>query len=192
MDANALCGMARALAALNRPEEAERACRAAMERVPGFAPAYRELDTLLAARATPEERAVLWREAAERQPNLAPPKFALGEALSAAGNWKDAATAYAGAEQLDPHDHMIPLQLGRALEKAGDHADAAAALRRALAISPRFAGHARVELLEVLLAMGDAQGAREELRRCGETGVAVPQALADRVNEAKAPPVAVN
>lgn len=192
MDANALCGLARALAALNRPDDAERACRAAMERVPGFAPAYRELDALLAARVPPEQRAALWREAAEKQPALAAPRFQLGEALAAAGNRKEAVQAYRDAEQRDPHDHMIPLQLGRALEKDGDHAGAADALRRALAISPRFAGHARVELVEILLVLGDTQGARDELRRCAESGTAVPPALADRVNGAPAPSGAVN
>ena len=192
MDANALCGLARALAALNRPDEAERTCRAALDRVPGFAPAYRELDAILAARMSPEQRATLWRQAVEKQPGLATPRFQLGEALAAAGDWKGAAQAYGEAEQRDPHDHMIPLQLGRALEKTGDHTGAAAALRRALVISPQFAGYARVELVETLLNMGDAQGARDELRRCAETGQAVPQALADKVNGAPASPAAVN
>ncbi len=192
MDANALCGLARALAALNRPDDAERACRAAMERVPGFAPACRELDTLLAARMSPEQRAAFWRGLADKQPELASLKFQLGEALTAAGNGKEAVQAYTEAEQRDPHDHVIPLQLGRTLEKAGDHAGAAAALRRALSVSPQFAGYARVELVEILLAMGDAQGAREELRHCKETGVAVPDALAARLNGAPALPGAVN
>ncbi len=192
MDANALCGLARSLAALNRPAEAERACRAAMERVPGFAPAYRELDALLAARISPEQRAALWRQAAEKQPALAPPQFELGEALAAAGNWKDAVKAYGDAEQRDPHDHMIPLQLGRTLEKTGDHAGAVAALRRAIAISPQLAGYARVEVMEILLATGDTQAARDELRSCAETGVPVPQAVTARVNGAPAPPGAVN
>lgn len=192
MDANALCCLARALAALKRPDEAERACRAAIERVPGFAPAYRELDALLAARMSPEQRAALWRGAAEEQPALAPPRFQLGEALADGGHWKDATLAYGDAEQHDPYDHMIPLQLGHALEKEGDHAGAAAALRRALTLSPQFAGHARVQLVEVLLAAGDAQGAREELRRCAENGVPVPAELAARVNGAPAPPGAVN
>ena len=184
MDANALCGLARALTALDRQEEAERAYRAAMERVPGFGPAYRELDAMLARRMTPADRVALWRAAAERQPGPAAPQFQLGEALAAAGDWAGAAQAYAAAEQRDAYDHMIPLQLGRALEKAGDHAGAAAALRRALALSPQFAGYARAELVEVLLALGDTQGARDELRRCAESGVAVPAALAEKVNGA--------
>jgi tetratricopeptide (TPR) repeat protein len=192
MDANALCGLARALAALKRPGEAERACRTAIERAPRFSPAYRELDAILTASMSPEQRAALWRRAAEKQPGLAAPIFQLGEALAAAGNWRDAAQAYADAERGDPHDHMIPLQLGRALEKAGDHAGAVTALRRAITISPRFAGYARVELMEILLAMGDTQGAREELRHCAEDGMAVPQALAARVDGAPALPGAVN
>ncbi len=192
MDANALCELARALVAQKRPEEAERACRAAIERVPGFGPAYRELDAILAVRMGPDERILLWEEEVKKRPDLAALRFQFGEALSDAKKFKEAALAYGEAEQRDPNDHLIPLRLGRALESGGDHAGAAAALRRALAISPRFAGYARVELAGILLAMGDVAGAREELRRCAEAGLAVPPGLAAQVNGATTPSGAVN
>ena len=175
METESLCGLAAALEGQGRDGEAGEALATAMRRDPGFAPAFRALDALWKKTFGPAERAQRWRAVLDRDDKPAPAWFQHGEALADGEQWAAAAESYRQAEQRNPFDHLIPLQLGRALAHAGDRPGAAEAMRRAIRMSPQFAGHACGELAALFADAGDGAGAEEQRRWCAELGIAMPQ-----------------
>ena len=95
-----------ALLDLNRPGEAEAACREALLRAPNDADAHNGLGNALAALGRLDEADAGYRGAARLRPDWSAPVYNLGVALQGQGRLAEARAAFGEALRLDPSDHV--------------------------------------------------------------------------------------
>lgn len=130
---------ARALAALGRHADAQRALAQAVRRFPGEASLFHDLG--VAARAAGDDAEALTAEQAAiaLDPRYAAAHHGLGLLLAGAGRTSDAASSFARAVALDPSNAPYWSDLGNAHRDGGDPGAADRAYGRALQLDERQA-----------------------------------------------------
>lgn len=141
------------LKAGRRYDEAEFACRQALELSPERAEILQDLALVLAETGRSAEAEALYRRALELEPDFAEAHNNLGALLKQAGRLAEAEAAYRRALELDGDCAQAHNNLGVLYKESDRLADAEAAYRRAIDLKPDYAD-ARWNLGLVLLTQG--------------------------------------
>jgi arylsulfatase A-like enzyme/Flp pilus assembly protein TadD len=131
-----------------KPAEALRASREAIDRAPQDALLHVQAGELARDLGQPAEAARLLRQAVALDPATASYWNSLGMVLGAAGDLAEAEKAFAEALAREPGNAQYAYNRGLALMRQGRKDDATAAFRRALTLQPRFTA-ARQRLTEL-------------------------------------------
>jgi tetratricopeptide (TPR) repeat protein len=159
---------------LGRPQEAEAACRHAIDLEPSNAESYNNLAVSLEVQGRLDEAQDAAVRAIELNPQYVEACTNLGNILVRAGELLTAADAYRAAITIDPGTLMARANLAIALREAGQLDAAENECREALEINPGFAeGHN--SLGNVLKEKEDWQGACEAF----ETATSLREGYAD-------------
>jgi len=135
-DADALLADAVRHFRANHPREAERACRAVLERAPERVDARHLLAVILGRTGRFDEAQATLEGALARDPRAPPLHMALGGLLLARGRDEQAMAAFERAVALDPGSSAARTELGHALRRLGRLAEAERALEAAIARDP--------------------------------------------------------
>lgn len=117
-------------------DEADRLCRAVLERAPERADAWSLRGILVRKAGRLDEAVACQRQAIALAPGFADPYNNLGNVLREMFRFEEAAQAYRGAVTADPGRREAWLGLSEALREAGKKAEALEAVERALALKP--------------------------------------------------------
>ena len=147
-----------------RSDEAERAYRLILDRVPGQPDALHGLGLLTYRRGNVKDAIGWLAQACAAGPRNPVYRFNHGVVLQRAGLLAEAAQAYHQAIQLNPRYIEPRTNLGNAYQEMGRLADAQAAYEQAVAINPDHA-EAHNNLGVVLKAQGRLEAAAEAYRR---------------------------
>lgn len=161
-------------------KEAARTYAMIIETAPKHPLAHRLLDGLMMKTISVEERARHWDAMMERYPEAAEPYVLRGMLHAEAGEGAAALELLRKAAGLAPDDPAVQGKFGEIAYAQGAYAEAAQALREAIRLQPD-GGHHRLLLIETLLAIGDTEGAREELATCDALGLNMPPDLRQRL-----------
>lgn len=129
-------GLANALYARRRWEDAVAACAAALKRRPDLAEAHNLLGLALMALGQADRAAARFRKLVALRPDHPGAHYNLGNAFLARNRPAEAADAYRAALARAPDFADGWTNLGLALRMSADHAGAEAAFRRAVALMP--------------------------------------------------------
>ncbi|MDZ7830075.1 MAG: sulfotransferase [Halofilum sp. (in: g-proteobacteria)] len=147
-----------------RLDEAERACRRALDLDPRSAEAHNNVGNLLRDRHDLETAERAFLHALSIKPGLVEARFNLGNVLRDRGRLSEAVAAYRAAIQQRPGEALYHLSLGVTLREMHEPEAAREALEQALAIRPDQA-ESRAALGNVLRQLGLVEAARAELDR---------------------------
>jgi Tfp pilus assembly protein PilF len=128
-DVRALLGLGLSYEALQKPAEAERAYRSAIQADDGFAEAHNNLGLLLRDRGDDEAAIAELTAATKHDPRLGSAQQNLALALEDAGRFDEAGVAYERAVQLAPKDALLRANRGLFLLGRGDREGALTELR---------------------------------------------------------------
>ena len=156
----------------NRPADAVRALRAALERDP----ADPQIQYELGRRVEGDEARRLLRSAVSGRPDMGAAQIALGEMELAAGNGAAAKTAFEAALEANARDAAALAGLGAVALEAGDHDAAMGRLEQSLAIVPNNP-HVVYLTGQIHEARGDHREAYEQYRRAAALAPSDPEAL---------------
>ena len=135
-DVDARGGLADALRAAGRLDDAERAYRAYLEVQPANAAAYGNLGAVLASQGRAEAAVAAFARGVELAPNAADARLNLGLALMALGTTDEAMAEFCRGLALDAGHVPLTTALAEALAATGARVDAIVLFRRALDLSP--------------------------------------------------------
>jgi len=176
----AKCGAGDVLVQRGDLEQAEQQYRAAIAANARSAAAFEALDKIYANRGSPQGRSDAWKRLAHDYPDAARAHFHLGMSLEASQDMDGAIGAYRKATQLDPTDAAMQVSLGLALVQNGDFHGAVEAFRAALKINPDIL-HIRAQYVAALSEIQAFDAAWQEVERCQELGIALPDDLVHEV-----------
>src|SRR5579885_27164 len=154
---------ASALVSLNRPAEAEKSYRRAMELKPDWALPPAALGLLLArTKGREREAELLLRRALELDPKNLTATVALADLRARSGDTAEGLALLRRATELNPDDASLWIVRARA-ERAAKDAAAAKSYARAIEIEPANV-EARLGRADLLLESGDKEHALEDVR----------------------------
>ncbi|WP_168991434.1 tetratricopeptide repeat protein [Paraburkholderia sp. UYCP14C] len=134
-----LGNLADTLLQLGRPQEAQTACRRAIELAPDYAPAHRNLGMVFMGTGRRDEAERAFRQVLTLDPESNDSLNNLGILLDQMGRYSEAETAYRLAIRNDPGYLRAHYNLGLQLLRSGRFGESEQAFRHALEIDP---GHA--------------------------------------------------
>lgn len=174
-DAGLRLGLASALLAAGKVDEAEQECRAALALHPEMAAAWRCLGEALVGRGDRAAAFTAWERAGSLEPNDSRAERLRGDLWCREGNFEEAIAAYRAGLAKTPQDAKLHYVLGAALAAGGYRRQAEDAYRSALRLRPNFP--------EVLLNLGNLF---YDERRFAAAALCCRKALALRPGYAKA------
>ncbi len=149
--------LGKALAALQRFDEAIAEYKEAIAQKPQMSDAVNNLGIALCGSGRVEEGIAQYREALRREPRQTRALNNLGNALRSQGKLKEAESAYRQALTLDPSDAEIWSNLAAALDTQERFDEALDAFERAVTIRPAFS-QAHNNAGNTLKNLGDVEG----------------------------------
>ena len=169
--------LAEGLRMTGRLEEAESACRQALQVDPDSAEAHNNAGNVFRDRGDPAAAEAAYRRALALKPGLVEARYNLGNVLRATGRLPESVAAYREAIARRPGEFLYHTALGAALKEAGELEDARAAFEQALSLRP---DHARThnDLGNVLRDLG----AYDESRRAFERAIELEPRLVETHN----------
>lgn len=150
-----------------RLDEAETACRKALNIDARSAEAYNNLGNVLCDRSDGAAAESAFLRALSIKPDLVEARYNLGGALRNQGRFREAAAAYRELIARHPDRFLYHCALGVALKEAGDPEAAGASLESALSLRPDHAG-THNDYGNVLRELGEYEAAEASFRRAIE------------------------